>query len=1314
LLADKIPVKKIRLMKALRFLIIKLNISLNLLISNINKFQFFIEKRFLNENKLGFEDLTPNINETEIKKNQKTYLESIKWAIQNKNIKNVALTGFYGTGKSTILNSFIKKNKGIKYLLISLSKFDDNDYKENEVEVAILQQIFYSKKQNVLSDSRLKRIKNNKYLFLKAVGFCVWIISCIYILLPNLISTFIFKNETLCDYLYKYFPNEDTIAIPLIFLFIVGLFIIFKTILKEVLNLKLNKLSVKDLELIPKEDKDNLFNKNIDEIIYFFEKTKVEVVIIEDLDRFNEPSILIKLREINSLINNCEDIENKVTFIYAIKDEMFSQDNNRAKFFDFIIPLIPIINYDNSYEILTEKLSGYNDIKDDFLKNISSYINDMRTLKNIVNEFKVYQNILNENKKNEVSVLSHEASKKTLGILKIQPKLIDLSTANSDKSNENMFDNQKLLSLIIYKNYYPKDFTLVQLQQGILYSIFKQKENLHNNIIAQKEQEIIKITKEIEVLDSEKIDDIHTLRKIYLYELYKKINTKVGSNVKQILDKGITLKDDSLLTNDNFAKLIKSSNIEVCNYDKIEYWDSNKDSTNISFKDIEKQVNNVLNYSQRENIIEDKTSNKIFYLEIEKYKLQKDIKEIKYSDLSQSSSVSTIIELKKYINNIINKSKLNINKDNLNVENDDKRQDDEKNHDYNLLKTLVIEGYIDEHYIDYISYFYKGSLSVNDNNLKKKIIEQKIMPFDTKIDNVRRLVEKLAESNFKKHSILNHKILEYLLDGEGCEKLDILIVTISERDTLIFDFIKSYLIYLEDDIVRSEKIKKFIKTMLEKNFFFWEFLCENDLEKKIKDKVLINILKIGSNDNLTIQNSNNSITDYINLSNDFLEIFKEVEDEDKLIKTLENLDVKFISLDYFDNGKSLFEKIYKYNLYDINPKMIFEILNFKKTYCTDNNLKYTDEDINNSNYTTIIESNIPELINYINDNIKDYIENVFLKLETNNNESEETIIKLLNNNNVNITIPLKIEIIKKQNKKISEIEEIEKYLWDDIIENNKLQPIWKNILIYFENFENFDFLENYLNQKENFTELSKDFINNDNFIKNLTKSRVSKESFNCLLNSINKTYDDISILETSNSERILALVKAKKVNLTNKNLQYIYNSDKDDERIYITYIELNEKTFIGSIDEFTLNETIIYNLIINSTLSKESKNKIISQFDSEIALYSSNYLKDIGEYLSSAYFVNYSTQLYNNLMGNSGDISIQIELLAQHFHTLQRETIIKSLEVIGEPFSKIQKKQKFEVINNPDNLKLLNLLKGTYIKTIHPKKNGNLSVTYYS
>lgn len=118
----------------------------------------------------------------------------------------------------------------------------------------------------------------------------------------------------------------------------------------------------------------------LDEILYFFEVNNYNIVIFEDLDRFKNPEIFVKLRELNFLINNYEKVDRKVVFIYAIKDDVFLS-KERTKFFYFIIPVIPYLNSTNSYEILRKYvLKVSTSIDEDYINDIAPYIDDMRLM----------------------------------------------------------------------------------------------------------------------------------------------------------------------------------------------------------------------------------------------------------------------------------------------------------------------------------------------------------------------------------------------------------------------------------------------------------------------------------------------------------------------------------------------------------------------------------------------------------------------------------------------------------------------------------------------------------------------------------------------------------------------------------------------------------------------------------------------------------------------------------------------------------------------------------------------------------------------
>lgn len=52
------------------------------------------------------------------------YLDKLKDTIDTKGVNNIALTGGYGSGKSTIINTFKSLNSQYEYLNISLASFN--------------------------------------------------------------------------------------------------------------------------------------------------------------------------------------------------------------------------------------------------------------------------------------------------------------------------------------------------------------------------------------------------------------------------------------------------------------------------------------------------------------------------------------------------------------------------------------------------------------------------------------------------------------------------------------------------------------------------------------------------------------------------------------------------------------------------------------------------------------------------------------------------------------------------------------------------------------------------------------------------------------------------------------------------------------------------------------------------------------------------------------------------------------------------------------------------------------------------------------
>lgn len=52
----------------------------------------------------GYRDLTPESDT----KNSEEYIRALHWAIKNKDVKNIALSGPYGSGKSSVIKTYLK------------------------------------------------------------------------------------------------------------------------------------------------------------------------------------------------------------------------------------------------------------------------------------------------------------------------------------------------------------------------------------------------------------------------------------------------------------------------------------------------------------------------------------------------------------------------------------------------------------------------------------------------------------------------------------------------------------------------------------------------------------------------------------------------------------------------------------------------------------------------------------------------------------------------------------------------------------------------------------------------------------------------------------------------------------------------------------------------------------------------------------------------------------------------------------------------------------------------------------------------------
>src|SRR5690606_31694860 len=134
---------------------------------NTSKFKYAQMRSFVEKDE-NSEDVYKDLTPKEELESNKAYIESLDWAISNDNVLNIALSGPYGSGKSSILKTYKENRPYLNYLTISLATFHsysesavsdefvENKSSENqssielmdesEIEKRILQQLFYKVK----------------------------------------------------------------------------------------------------------------------------------------------------------------------------------------------------------------------------------------------------------------------------------------------------------------------------------------------------------------------------------------------------------------------------------------------------------------------------------------------------------------------------------------------------------------------------------------------------------------------------------------------------------------------------------------------------------------------------------------------------------------------------------------------------------------------------------------------------------------------------------------------------------------------------------------------------------------------------------------------------------------------------------------------------------------------------------------------------------------------------------------------------------------------------------------------------------------
>ena len=346
-------------------------------------------------------DFSPiDVCEDEDKISYEEEFNQIKYALENENVKNLAILGKFGTGKSSLVSSFFKhakiNNKKIsekEYVTVSLADFDylkentsDNikedrsdklktdiinasDTEDKGGSNASSENRFASSSKNNQSSSKSayhnldavekeiirqlsygKLSKNIPVSFLSKFKSDFWDNFIISIYLSPILIFFLcslFKRN-LVELIISFSLSNLLFSIPIV----VSYVLVFIYFLFPYIRVKKFSFSFVNLE---NKDNDNVIDTYLDEITYLFEQSKCKYVIFEDLDRGNNPEVFTHLRNLNIVLNNdirCKNgcfwkrYQRRIVFIYLLRNDLLSPQE-MVKFFDYTLSITPYATSSN-------------------------------------------------------------------------------------------------------------------------------------------------------------------------------------------------------------------------------------------------------------------------------------------------------------------------------------------------------------------------------------------------------------------------------------------------------------------------------------------------------------------------------------------------------------------------------------------------------------------------------------------------------------------------------------------------------------------------------------------------------------------------------------------------------------------------------------------------------------------------------------------------------------------------------------------------------------------------------------------------------
>lgn len=1065
-------------------------------------------------------------------------VDELTEVLKEKDCRNIAITGTYGSGKSSIIRT-LQSEVGNEYRFVNIS-LSTLDKEVQDIESSIVQQLLYKTDSSKSGEYRYTKpsVLTTKRLIYWICHIVILIIAICVAFEPQWLRIEgLYSIYGLLGYKLGYWINviADIFSFVYIIYFIV---ILLCKVIKHFHCYTIKRLDIYNTSIEFSEEA-SIFNKHLNEIECFFRATKTNVVVFEDLDRIENPqSLFLKLRELNAILNDSAEIkrEHTIRFIYAIRDDVFIEEQ-RTKYFDYIVSAIPVVNANNSADYL---ISQYGEIEgrasiyritNQQWQELGSYIHGMRELHNVVNEFLQYKVQVGES-----------------------------------------LEEHKLFAITIYKNKYPQDYSLLHSKSGILYYTISAKKEFSDKATKTMVEKYYSLKDRIDGLRVQR----NAIRNNYIQYL------KNSHNIERLMINGKEYTLDKIRDIDELFRAFMEDSVDKY------VTDTSSKAYDLVFTEIDSELNNGNGYIERLRELESEIPQTI----AEQSKLEHQI--ISLANSSLANIISSIKDGEEALNIVKEQYRgcRHLGKDTkLSTEAIDQCK---------MILFLLRNGYVDENYPQYISYFYPGSLTDNDNKYLQSITLGIAMGYDYKLDDVVGVIDRMVTEYYDRETALNFNVVDYLsANSDYYAFLDRMLSNVRIMPKFMLEYDKV-----------SANSKALFEYILTKHDWFLDVAFNND-NVELQDELIVLFFKY-----CPIQIVGKYKKHFERLNDLYSVIFNNLVllDIDRVCQLLRNLNLKFTRVYNGDaeNTALLYNFVLDNSLYAIN------IDNIKTILAGGFSTQTITSIVHNTNQNVYA-------------NLWAHLDGIYKLIPETSVEEEEDAIKFML---IDSRIPsdFKKQYIEKQRCIVQDLNRVNLEVESILYSTDHIAVLWRNIFDSFShnNGQIADYLlefiiRNYNELKDQKIEYDKEDIVSNIFDLLFATNKLPENIYATLLPEFSLVFSSDTDLSGLSIERMRVIIENSKFAFSDDSLELVQEYFSD---------ELLADFIINNIDEYISSSTIVSNevywrILSSSNVSSEQKVRLlenVSEIDDDS--YAPNFANAICQcYLDIPFTAEHNTSL---------------------------------------------------------------------------------------